>query len=51
MWETADTDRSNNAYPGAITTVTIKAEEDSASPNAMQQAGVRVGRDGLTPVR
>jgi hypothetical protein len=51
LWETGDTDRSNNAWPGRIETVTVKAEDDSSSPNAMQQAGLRVPRDSLTPVR
>lgn len=49
QWETGDTDRSNNAFPGRISTVTLKVEDEGGSSNAMMQAGVSVPRDSLTP--
>ncbi|MGH8159754.1 MAG: M1 family metallopeptidase [Rhodanobacter sp.] len=49
-WETGDTDRSNNFYPGRIETQTFKIPDRSESSNPMRDQGLSVTRDSLKTV-
>jgi aminopeptidase N len=47
FWETADADTANNAFPRAITPLTLKPDGDDAQDNRMKDMGLQVGPDGL----
>ncbi|MCE3290709.1 MAG: family peptidase, partial [Caulobacter sp.] len=45
-WETADADLANNAFPRAITPLTLKASPDDPEANRMKDMGLQVSPDG-----
>jgi len=47
LWETADADRGNNVYEGAITPMTLKMPKFPEAPNRMKDANVKVEPGGL----
>ncbi|ATC32337.1 M1 family peptidase [Caulobacter vibrioides] len=47
LWETADADRGNNVYEGAITPMTLKLPRFPEAPNRMKDANVKVEPGGL----
>ncbi len=47
LWETADADRGNNVYEGAITPTTFKISKPPETSNRMKDADLEVGRDSL----
>lgn len=47
MWETADADRGNNVYEGAITPTTLKIAKPPEGSNRMKDADLEVGPDSL----
>lgn len=47
LWETADADRGNNVYEGAIAPMTLKMPKFPEAPNRMKDANVKVEPGGL----
>jgi len=48
LWETADADRSNNVYTGAIAPVTLKFSKPPEGANRMKDADLKIQPDSLT---
>ena len=47
LWETADADRGNNVYEGAITPTTLKIQKPPETTNRMKDANLKVEPGGL----
>jgi aminopeptidase N len=47
LWETADADRGNNIYEGAITPTTLKIQKAPETANRMKDANLKVEPGGL----
>jgi aminopeptidase N len=47
LWETADADRGNNVYDGAITPTTLKIMKFPEQTNRMKDANLKVEPGGL----
>ncbi|WP_454718890.1 M1 family metallopeptidase [Caulobacter segnis] len=47
LWETADADRGNNVYEGAITPMTLKIQKAPDQTNRMKDANLKVEPGGL----
>ena len=45
-WETADADLANNAFPRAITPLTLKPSSDDPEANRMKDMGLQVSPEG-----
>jgi aminopeptidase N len=50
MWETADADRGNNVYGGAITPTTLKISKLPEAANRMKDADLKIEPGGLAPL-
>ncbi|CAN5331734.1 M1 family metallopeptidase [soil metagenome] len=50
MWETADADRGNNVYAGAITPTTLKISKPLEASNRMKDADLKIEPGALTPL-